>query len=343
MEEKIGMNIGLIKENKYKCPFCDYRFNDLSELEGHLKENHFLSMKDYYEMMTFKDHKDAVCYKCGNIRPPLTYVNPGGYYLPCWDCVSNKYERTQFITTIQSAIKDYFGKVIKDRYLQMFLVNDLYFQWTLSHSYEEFRDVLKNLQKYGRNKIWFLDWVPGFPKTICLDNLEGIEVKLIDKWYEVESGDGKIRINSWIVNYPELIPFDQRHHHRYNILNLSSDVRNTKRLRLKDDEDRCIKFFNNGEIVKSVFSITDLNGNPLTEQLSEQDMTVTKLVLMRNKTFMKVVWSVIEELTKNVGILSDSAFLKNTVTINPGKSQLKVNLSWTPEGKRDNFINISIL
>ena len=46
---------------------------------------------------------------------------------------------------------------------------------------------------------------------------------------------------------------------------------------------------------------------------------------------------------KNVGILSDSAFLKNTVTINPGKSQLKVNLSWTPEGKRDNFINISIL
>ena len=343
MEEKIGMNIGLIKENKYKCPFCDYRSNDLSELEGHLKENHFLSMKDYYEMMTFKDHKDAVCYKCGNIRPPLTYVNPGGYYLPCWDCVSNKYERTQFITTIQSAIKDYFGKVIKDRYLQMFLVNDLYFQWTLSHSYEEFRDVLKNLQKYGRNKIWFLDWVPGFPKTICLDNLEGIEVKLIDKWYEVESGDDKIRINSWIVNYPELIPFDQRHHHRYNILNLSSDVRNTKRLRLKDDEDRCIKFFNNGEIVKSVFSITDLNGNPLMEQLSEQDMTVTKLVLMRNKAFMKVVWSVIEELTKNVGILSDSAFLKNTVTINPGKSQLKVNLSWTPEGKRDNFINISIL
>ena len=72
-------------------------------------------------------------------------------------------------------------------------------------------------------------------------------------------------------------------------------------------------------------------------------MTVTKLVLMRNKAFMKIVWSVIEELTKNVGILSDSAFLTNTVTINPGKSQLKVNLSWTPEGKRDNFINISIL
>ena len=99
MEEKIGMNIGLIKENKYKCPFCDYRFNDLSELEGHLKENHFLSMKDYYEMMTFKDHKDAVCYKCGNIRPPLTYVNPGGYYLPA---AGDTMEIRKFIRTLEN-------------------------------------------------------------------------------------------------------------------------------------------------------------------------------------------------------------------------------------------------
>ena len=64
---------------------------------------------------------------------------------------------------------------------------------------------------------------------------------------------------------------------------------------------------------------------------------------MRNKTFMKLIWSIFEEVSKNVGIISDSVFLRNTVMINPDKKKLKVNLSWLPEKNRDNFINISIL
>lgn len=328
----------------YKCPYCDFKYEELSELEQHLLEDHFLSVQSYYEMNHIENQGDGKCYKCGDPRSPLTYLDPTGYFLPCWNCVTNKYEKAQFITTIQSAIKDYFSRVIKDRYLQMFLVNDLYFEWTLSHTYEEFKNVLKNLQKYNRNKIWFLDWRVGFPKTISTDNLDGIEVKLIDDWYEVESGKDQIRINSWIVKMPDIIPFDQRHHHRYNILNLSADSRNTKRLRLKDEKDQCVKFYNSQKesFCKSIFSIVDLDGREV-ESLSEQDLTVTKLVLMRNKTFMKLIWSIFEEVSKNVGIISDSVFLRNTVMINPDKKKLKVNLSWLPEKSRDNFINISIL
>ena len=58
---------------------------------------------------------------------------------------------------------------------------------------------------------------------------------------------------------------------------------------------------------------------------------------------MKLIWSIFEEVSKNVGIISDSVFLRNTVMINPDKEKLKVNLSWLPEKSRDNFINISIL
>lgn len=326
----------------HKCPYCDYRYEELSDLEEHLLTDHFLPIQSYYEMIP-REVKggDGKCYKCGSLRPPLTYLNPTGYYLPCWNCITNKYEKSQFITMTQSAIKDYYLKVIKDRYLQMFLVSDLYFEWTLSHTYEEFKSVLKNLQKYSRNKIWFLDWKKGFPKTISLENLDAIEVKLIDKWYEVDSGDTEIKINSWTVKLPDLIPFDQRHHSRHNILNLSGDSRNTKRLRLKDEKDQCIKFYREGP-VKSIFSIIGPTGEPV-QSLSEQDLTVTKLVLMRNKSFMKLIWSVVEELSKNVGVFSDSVFLRNTITINPEKKKLKVNLSWLPEKKRDGFINISIL
>jgi len=330
----------------YKCPYCCFTFSDLSELESHLLESHFLTIQSYYEMELCKKHDYEKCYKCGENRSPLTYIDEDAYYLPCWGCLNNKYERAQVILTVQSAIRDYFSRVIKDRYLQMFLVSDHYFNWTLGHTYSEFKEVLKNLQKYSRNKIWFLDWIPGFPKTISLDNLEGIKVKLIDDWYDIDSGKDEIKINSWVVKFPEVIPFDSRHHYRYNIFNSAIDPKLVKRIRLKDEADNCIKFFSSEDnpAHKTIFRIENWDGE-LIKNLSEQDLVVTKLVLMRNKFFMKLISQIVDELVKNCGIFRDSAFLRNTILTNPKNENSKVNLSWTYDknNDKDNFINISIL
>lgn len=345
LRENIDSSLPNMSDITHRCPYCNFTFTDLADLENHLKEEHYLTMQAYYELEELRTIAPETCYKCGKDRTPLTYYLPGGYYLPCWDCLTNKFERSQNTTIILSAIKNYFSKLVNDRYLQMFLVSDMYFTWTLSHTYDEFKEVLKNLEKYNRSKIWFLDWIPGYPKTICLDNIDGIQVKLIDDWYSVESEPGEIKINSWKVIMPEIIPFDQRHHSRYNLLNLAADPKGTKRLRLKGvgEGDTCVKLFNNGEM-KSLFQIVDLEGNPV-ERLSEQDLTVTKLVLMRNKPFMKLIWSVLEEILSTSCIFSDSAFLRNTITINPDeRSGIKLNFSWDPSNYKETYnINLSIL
>lgn len=333
------------EDKNNRCPFCNHTFSDLGDIELHFIYNHFLTMQSYYEMNDSL-WNDERCFKCGNPRPPLTYIEPNEYSLPCWDCNYKKYERNQMVDTVLAAIKEYMQKVVKDRYLQMFLVSDLYFEWTLGHTYEDFRNVLKSLRKYGRDEIWFLDWVPGFPKTISKDNIDGIEVKNIGDWYKVVSNNDEIIINSWKVVLPEIIPFDKRHHSRYNIFNTASSPGTTKRLRLfKEDKDRCIKLYNKGEDsdnTKSIFSVTDLEGKSI--QLSEQDLTVTKLVLMRNKTYIRLICSVVEELVRNAKIYSDAVFLRNTFIIdNERNDSLKINLSWSGDKTKEDFINISIL
>ena len=76
--------------------------------------------------------------------------------------------------------------------------------------------------------------------------------------------------------------------------------------------------------------------------LTDQDLTVLKLLLLRNKTFMRLITSMIDEISKNAKVLSDSVFLKNTILVNPG-NQAKINISWLPNKEKENYINISIL
>lgn len=318
-------------QNTTACPLCG---EETTDFEQHLKEEHYLTLRSYYEM----DPPWPI--EGSENRHPLTYIDPELYFIPKWDSLRSQYEKKQVVASIQSAVHDYFSKILSDRYLQMFLVSPFYFENTLSHTYEEFKDVLKE-KKQDRNKIWFLDWKPGYPKVICKENLNGIMSVLIDNYYKVDSGKDKISINSWVIDFPDMVTYEPRHHSRYNIFNLKGggDRRDTRRLRIGDTE--CLKFKNNPNGTHSILKLHDLEGNSVN--LSEQDLTVTKLVLMRNKHFMRILGSVLEELVKNVSVLSDSAFLRNTVSINP-KKDIKFNLMWTPdENPRDNYVNISIL
>lgn len=330
-----------------KCPICSHEFTDKGEIEDHLKNTHFLDMAVYYEMDL---RENEYCYRCGNSRHPLTYLDPTGFKVPCWDCLKDdRYEKPQAIETIRRAIVDHYVTVKDDRYLQMFLVDKIFFNNTLPHTYEEFKAVLKRLQKVysiDRNKIWFPDFIPGYPKIFSRDNIGGLKIVPVNDLYVIDSGKSEIRINDkYIIKYADIIPYDQRHHSRYNLFNLKTETRNTKRLRLKESSpDKCIKFYNKlNEQYNSIFDLTDIEGNPiLFSGLSELDKVVIKLVLLRNKSFFRLLIDLIDEVLRNVGILSDPVFLRNTVTVNPG-CDLRLHLSWLPEETRENYINISIL
>ena len=116
-------------------------------------------------------------------------------------------------------------------------------------------------------------------------------------------------------------------------------------MRLKESNPtKCIKFYNKlNDQYNSIFELTDIEGNPIIfSSLPELDKVVIKLVLLRNKSFFRLLIDIVDEVLRNVGTLSDPVFLRNTVTVNPG-CDLKLHLSWLPEETKENYINISIL
>lgn len=292
-----------------------------------------MSIPDLFEIK--QNMMGEICYKCGNNQSPLVPIDPQiNYFLPCWECTTNKYEKQQALGMIKEAIKDYYGKIVGDRYYQLFLIDDIYFQTTLTHRFPEFKEVLKLLPQKDRNKIFFIDFVPGYPHLICPTNISGLRIIMIDDLYEVNSNKEQLSLNSWNVNFPKILPYDSRHRSRYNIFNKSEPGR-TKMLRLESRGGNCIRFFNNDISCKSIFNV------PNIDKMKRQDLLVLKLVLLRNKTYIKLIFEIIQELIKGVGVLRDSVFLRNTVTINPD-IDIKVSITWLPEYRED-YINISIL
>lgn len=315
-----------------KCPLCNEEFSDMESLEKHLLDYHYLTFQEYYEM------KDDLSSFQGI---PMTYIlNSEGYTVPEWSKLKKNYEINQAKRTIKEEIKEYYGKIISDRFFQLFLIDDIYFSNTLPHCYEGFKDILKAIQKKekrDRNKVWFLDWFPGYPRIISPENMNGLRTVQIDSLYKIKSELRKITVNDYRLDFPEMIPFDRAHHSRYNLLNPSPDRRKTKRLKLKMREGvlNCVKFYGDTDC-RSIFN---LEGK---DSITNQDLLVVKLVLLRNKSFIRLIFDILEELSGDVGVLSDQVFLRNTVVVDPG-NKIKVHLSWLPEDEKEGYINISIL
>lgn len=320
-----------------KCPLCNKEFDYIEDLEQHLSNYHFLSMGEYYEMaLTNKDLGLSLTY--------LTFSE--GYYVPDWNSLTRRYEITQATKSVRQQLRDYYGRLVGDHYFQLFIIDQIYFSTTFPHSYEEFKNILGLLKRRDRNKIWFLDWLPGYPRIISKENLNGLRLLEIDSQYKVKSESKEIIVNDYKIRYPDIIPFDRAHHSRYNILNPSIDCRKTKRLRLRD-HGKCVKFFSNDEEdptdVKSIFRVyKDGKWIKNMKEIPPQDFIVLKLVLLRNKSFIRLIFDILSEVGEFVGKLSDLVFLRNTITVDPG-NELKASIIWTPEEKRKKFINISIL
>ena len=80
--------------------------------------------------------------------------------------------------------------------------------------YEEFKAVLKRLQKVysiDRNKIWFPDFIPGYPKIFSRDNIGGLKIVPVNDLYVIDSGKSEIRGNDkYVIKYADIIPYDQK-------------------------------------------------------------------------------------------------------------------------------------
>lgn len=329
-----------------KCSGCGKEFTDVFSFEKHLLEEHFITYKDYCELELMRKKEDNFyCIKCNKCRNPLTFLMRNNYFLPCWECVSKrKAEKIEAINGIQRDIKEYYDMVLGDRYFQLYIIDNIYFNSTLPHDYSEFKQVLSKLILPSRNDIWFIDWKLGYPKTINLQNLNGLKIINLSDYYKVESSKTTQKINNFEILLPDIIPYDVKHFSRYNLINKSSD-RRTKRLKLSGS-GKCIKFFNNQKSeFKSIFKI--INSNTKEEinldELTYQDYVIIKLALLRNKNYVRLIYDIIFELIKNINTFKDKVFLKNTIITNPDK-ELKLNFTWLPEKNYSNdYINISIL
>ena len=318
--------------------------DDSEQFEKELRSRRFMSYRDFSEIkLMSQDNQSDRCYRCGGKLDPLTYLDPDFYYCPCWNCApKRKSERDAQIEGVIRNMKEFYSRLIGDRYYQLFLVDDIYFRTTLPHDYNVFKKVINLLNPPERNDIWFLDWIPGYPKIISLENLQGIKIVNLTKLYSEISFDGDcVTVGDYEVRFPEIIPFSQKHHSRYSIVNPNSDRRG-KRLKLGDQS---IKLYNTeDDNVRTIFKLYKNGEEMPVRNLTYQDYVIIKLALMRNKKFIKLIFDIILELSKFSGVIRDSVFLKNTVILDPEKT-LGVNILWTPvsEYKTKDFINISII
>lgn len=308
----------------------------------------FLSYPEYAEIKLLEPGGDSsFCYRCGESLVPLTYLEPEFYYQPCWDCVDakkRKSERQSVVDGVLRNIKEfYYSRILGDRYLQLFIIDPIYFRNTLPHEYSMFKKVIGHLSPPSRNDIWFLDWVPGYPKVISLENLNGLQLVNLSEFYDIDNQAEKIVIGDYEVIFPELVNYDSKHHSRYSLFNKAKSIK-TKRLKIGD---KCIKFYNTErDNIKSIFKLLK-NGEEINiGSLRKQDFAIIKLALMRNKNCLRLIFEVILEIIKACGKFRDTVFLKNTILIDPKKDK-ELNLLWTiksyEELVSDETINISII
>ena len=324
--------------------------NDSAELVDSIRNTSFMEYEEFLESeLLSAGISDCSCYKCKEPRPPLTYINRSFFTHPCWDCIGeqNKREIKSTILQVQDAIRDYyFETILGDHYLQLFIVDDIYFRNTLPHDFVVFKRIISSLEPPDRNDIWFLDWIPGYPKLINLDNIAGMRLVNLSNLYKIENKDedGEIKVGDFTISLPIQMSGENKHYSRYSILNLSNDGSRARRIKIS--KDKCYKLYNTeNDNVKSILSLTKNGEKVAIGDLTYQDYVIIKLAIMRNKKFLRTIFEIVLEICKSVKELKDSVFLKNSVKLTPTPSiDASLCLIWNPLSpyKESNNINLSI-
>lgn len=324
--------------------------NDSKELEDKIRNTSFISYEEFIESELLSVGVDeCTCYKCKEKRPPLTYINRVFFTQPCWNCIEATDKRGIKSATNQvlDAIKDYyFDTILGDHYLQLFIVDDIYFKNTIPHDFTVFKKILTSLDPPDRNDIWFLDWVTGYPKIISLDNIAGMRLVNLSNLYKIENleEEGKIKVGEFEVSLPILMTGENKHYSRYSILNTGNDGNRARRIKVS--KEKCYKLYNTeNDNIKSILNLTKNGEKVAIGDLTYQDYVIIKLAIMRNKKFLRTIFEIILEICKNVRELKDSVFLKNSVTLTTTPPvDTALCLIWNPlSPHRDSrYINLSI-
>lgn len=308
-------------------------------------ENNFM---DYYEMAEVQllepRTSEGFCYRCNSDLKPLTYLQPDFYYLPCWDCMSrNIPERKAISEGILYNIKDFYNIILGDRFFQLFVVDDIYLKTTFPHSYTVFKRVLNSLDTPSRADLWFLDWLPGYPRIINLENLPGLKIVNVTAKHSIFQTDKtRMKIDDFEIILPEIVDPDITHRARHSLF----AGKNGRSRRIEVGEF-CYKLYDTDEPgTKSIFRLKRGGEDCPISSLTHREFVIIKLAFMRNKTFTRFLFSMLFEILKNTGVYRDTIFLKNTVTISPENNN-KINLVWTTKSpyhkKGGDFTNLSII
>ncbi len=324
--------------------------SDPSSLERNILDPGFLNYQEYAEIKLLEpgvaDGSNR-CNRCQRELVPLTYLDPDFFYQPCQGCLNcmRKSERQYTIDSIFRNIKEfYYSKVLSDRYLQLFIIDRIYFRNTIPHNYSVFRNIIKHLSLPNKGDLWFLDWLPGFPKIISLENLDGLCLTNLSRDHKIENKSDKIIIdNEYEIIFPELVTYDSKHHSRYSLFNKTKAIK-TKRLKIGD---KCVKFYNTEKLnIKSIFHILKNGEEFNVSSLKKQDFALIKLSIFRNKQCLRLIFEIVMEVLKVCNTFKDTVFLQNTVALDP-KKEKTFNLLWTIKSYEnlvsDSSINISII
>jgi len=252
-------------------------------------------------------------------------------------------ERKAISEGILYNIKDFYNIILGDRFFQLFVVDDIYLKTSFPHSYTVFKRVLNSLETPPRADLWFLDWLPGYPKIINLENLPGLKiVNVTSKHSLFQTDKTKMCIDDFEIIMPETVDPDITHKARHSLF-----AGKNGRSRRIEVGDNCYKLYDTEEPgTKSIFKLKKFGEDCPIGSLTHREFVIIKLAFMRNKTFSRFLFNLIFEVLKNTGVYRDTVFLKNTVTISPENNN-KINLIWTTKSphykKDDNFINLSII
>lgn len=336
----------------FTCRICNQEFKELEDLKRHLSEDHCMSHETYLEtLLTSNRNLSDYCYGCKRYTPLITPIYHSVGSCPCWHCVnsSNKRQKQLASEYLVKSMYDYFGDIITDRYLQLFILDDIYYSNTIPHTYEEFKSILSLLKLPSRNDIWFLDFKPGHSKTISKEFTGNLEVVNLSRLYNLSLTPDKILVNDkYEIKLPSLIEQDKSHYSRKNLMNLKGNTRRTKNLRLQNRND-CVRFYpiKGMDSWSSIFQVT----RPGTEEVVDLsklpylDLIIIKLCILRNKPFLRRIFDIYNTILSKIHEVKDLVFLKNRIVVNPD-NESSLLLSWTPintDLKKDEFVMLSIL
>lgn len=323
--------------DKY-CKLCGYTFQDdnLEEsIETHLREDHFIDYKDYYELVVTGNPSEK-CWKCGSNRYIITpWLDQ--FHLPCTDCINydNRVSMVEMQNEIISVTKNFQRSISKNRFYQYVLsLDSKQRQKFLPKNIESISDNLNTLKKMGKYKIdksqlFYIKNITGTSSEISQRNINNLYMEFID--FEVtQEDDGRFCLGNtgYYISLPQSVEFDSRHHSRNSILNPAAK-RSSKRLRIGDNGD-CIRFYYTpNPTSRCILQLTDKNNKQIEyTELSDYTKWIIRSCILRTKEIRTRVFEIYNEIFKYISWIKDSVFLSNSISI-PINTDIGMIFTWS--------------